>query len=68
MYQYKRLPFGVASAPALFQKMMDEVLQGIPGVICYIDDILVTGKDEESHLKSLKEVFQRLETHGFRLK
>ena len=48
--------------------MMDEVLQGIPGVICYIDDILVTGKDEESHLKSLKEVFQRLETHGFRLK
>ena len=47
---------------------MDAVLQGIPGVICYIDDILITGKDEESHLRSLKEVFQRLEKHGFRLK
>ena len=52
LYRQMRLPFGVASAPALFQKIMDVVLQGIPGVICYIDDILVSGKDEESHLKS----------------
>ncbi len=42
---YIRLPFGVASAPAIFQKMMDDLLRGIPGVICYIDDILVTGKE-----------------------
>ena len=68
LYRYTRLPFGVALAPALFQKMMDAVLQGIPGVICYIDDILITGKDEESHLRSHKEVIQRLEKHGFRLK
>ena len=68
LYCYKRLPFGVASAPALFQKMMDTVLRGIPGVICYIDDILVSGKDEESHLRSLAEVFKRLEQHNFRLK
>ena len=68
LYRYVRLRFGVASAPALFQKMMDTVLQGIPGVICYIDDILITGKDERRHLRSLKEVFQRLEKHGFRLK
>ena len=53
LYRHSRLPFGVASAPALFQKMMDRVLQGIPGVICYIDDILVSGKDEGSHLRSL---------------
>lgn len=68
LYRYTRLPFGVASAPALFQKMMDTVLQGIPGVICYIDDILITGNDAESHLQSLKEVLMRLEKHGFRLK
>ena len=43
LYRYTRLPFGVGSAPALFQKLMDTVLQGIPHVICYIDDILVTG-------------------------
>ena len=68
LYRYTRLPFGVASAPAMFQKLMDVVLQGIPGVICYIDDILVVGKDDESHMKSLEEVFKRLEKHGFRLK
>lgn len=46
---------------------MDMVLQGIPGVACYIDDILVSGEDEASHLLSA-EVFRSLEEHGFRLK
>ena len=47
---------------------MDTLLQGIPGVTCYIDDILVSTADEESHLRTLEEVFTRLERHGFRLK
>lgn len=53
---YTRLPYGVASAPALFQKVMDTVLQGIPGVPCYIDDILFTGADDHKHLRTLEEV------------
>ena len=68
LYRYTRLPFGVASAPAIFQKMMDTVLQGIPNVICYIDDILVTGADDAAHLRNLAEVLQRLEQHGIRMK
>ena len=47
---------------------MDTVLQGIPGVACYIDDILVSSTDEESRLQILEEVFSRLEKHGFKLK
>jgi hypothetical protein len=49
------------------QKLIGMVLHGIPGVICYIDDtcILVSGKDEQSHLKTLKTVFKRLMKHGF---
>ena len=47
---------------------MDNVLQGILGVICYIDDILVSSADEDSHLCALEEVFNRLGNHGFRLK
>ena len=50
LYKFKRLPFGVASAPAIFQKVMDTLLQDIPGVACYIDDIIVTGATEEKHL------------------
>ena len=46
LYQYTRLPFGVASAPAVFRfrKTMDSILQGIEGVACYIDDVLITSR------------------------
>ena len=64
-YRYTRLPFGIASAPAVFQRTMDTILQGIPNVICYIDDILVTAPTDEAHLCNLQEVLRRLEDHGF---
>ena len=38
------------SPPALYQKVMDTILQGATGVMCYIDNILVTGATEEKHL------------------
>ena len=67
LYRYTRLPFGVASAPAIFQKLMDSVLQGIPNVICYLD-ILVTGVNDNDHHRNLASVFERLQQHGFWLK
>ena len=68
LYQYTRLPFGVASAPALFQRTMDTILQGVPGVVCYIDDILVTGETDSEHLRNLELVLLRLKKHGVKLK
>jgi len=47
---------------------MDSVLQGLPHVICYIDDILVTGTSDGDHLKNLATVLERLQKHGFRMK
>ena len=47
---------------------MDTVLRGIPGVICYIDDILISSLYEVSHLKTLDTVLGCLEKYGFRLK
>ena len=67
LYQYTRLPFGVASAPALFQKAMDSILQGIPHCICYLDDILVTSRSDAEHSKNLKTELQRLQKHGVHL-
>ena len=61
LYRYTRLPFGIASAPAIFQKTMDVILQGIPHVCCYIDDILITGVNQQEHLQNLEEVLRRLE-------
>ena len=68
LYRYTRLPFGIASAPALFQRVMDQILQGMEKVTCYLDDILITGNSDEEHLKNLSEVLQRLQNHGVRLK
>ena len=68
LFQYTRLHFRIASALAIFQRTMETVLQGLPGVCVYLDDILVTGASEKEHLEHLKLVLQRLEDVGLRLK
>ena len=47
---------------------MDSVLQGLEGVVAFIDDILVTGETEEEHLQNLDAALQRLEEADFTLK
>ena len=68
LFRYCRLPFGIASTPAIFQHAMDTILQGIPHVICYIDSVLVTGETEEEHLQNLTQVLHKLKEQGMRLK
>lgn len=68
MFQYTRLPFGVSSAPGIFQKTMETLLHNIPGVIVYLDDILISSKTEAEHLKALEEVLKRLTETGLRAK
>jgi len=46
---------------------MDTILQGIDGVICHIDDILITGKTRAEHLERLDMLLQRLKTYGVRV-
>ena len=47
LHQYTQLPYGISSAPGIFQREMDDLLAGIPRVIVYLDDILVMGVDEK---------------------
>ena len=47
LYHYNRLPFGVASAPAVFQQLMEQILKGLQGVACYLDDVLITGRNDQ---------------------
>ena len=66
LYAWTRLPYGVSSSTAIFQSTMDRVLQGMSRVACRVDDIILTGKDNEEHLTTLEEVIHRLETANFR--
>lgn len=64
----KRLPFGIASAPGLFQRKMEALLAGLPGVAVLLDDILITGRNLEEHWERVREVLRRLDQAGLRLK
>lgn len=68
LFCYNRLPFGISAAPAIFQRTMEGILQGLPQVCVYMDDILVTGATEAEHLKNLEAVLTRVEEAGFKLK
>ena len=59
-YCFTKLPFGISSGPELFQKRMSQILSGLDGVVCLIDDILVTGKDTKEHDERLLAVLQRI--------
>ena len=68
LFRYTRLPFGISSAPGIFQRVIESLLQGVKGVVVYLDDILVTGNMEEMHLRALEEVLSRLERAGLKVK
>ncbi|UYV71990.1 K02A2.6-like, partial [Cordylochernes scorpioides] len=67
LFAFKRLPYGVAVAPNKFQRVMDNPFADMSGVACYIDDILVAGKDHRDHEQKLELVFKRLQEKGLRL-
>lgn len=67
LYRYTRLPFGIASAPAIFQQTMDAILQGLNKVGYILDDILVTGANDSEHKQILEAALQRLDDYGVKL-
>lgn len=66
-YHFNRLPFGIASAPEHFQRRMSVILNGLPGVVCHMDDILIWGKDQQEHNVRLHTVLHKLQEAGVTL-
>lgn len=67
-YFFNRLPFGIASAPEHFQnRMVTEVTEGLEGVVCHMDDVLVWGRSQEEHDARLHVVLGRIEKAGITL-
>ena len=64
LYRYKRLSFGINSASEIFQKAVEEVLQGISGARNISDDIIVFGKNQHDHDTALQAVFQRMRDYN----
>lgn len=64
LFCFTGVPFGLASAPSAFQKMMQTILKDLPGLQNYLDDIVVYGDSKEKHDKHLQAVLQRLKDVG----
>ena len=68
LFVYNRIAFGVLSAPAIFQLVIENLLASIPHTVVYLDNILVTGVSEEEHQENVKDVLHWLAEAGLRLK
>lgn len=66
-YSFRRLPFGISSAPEFFTKQMSKILAGLPGVLCQMDDVLIFGPNQEEHDQRLDEVLVRIRDAGMTL-
>ena len=66
-YCYRRLRFGISSAPEHFQKIMQKILAGLEGVECQTDDILGFGDAHEQHDQRLEPVLKSIEDNGVTL-
>ena len=69
LYEFNVMPFGLTSAPAVFQELMSIVLQGLNSfATAYLDDILIYSSSLDEHLDHIQIVFDRLRQHGLKLK
>ena len=65
-YQHTRLQFVVAAAVTIWQRAMDQVLQGIKFTSCDLNDMIISGKTDKEHLANLNTVLEHLEMFGLR--
>ena len=70
LYEFTRMPFGLANAPSTFCRLMHSVLHDLLYIIClcYLDDIIVYADTPEQLIERLDTIFARLRAHGLKAK
>ena len=64
---FNRLPLGISSAPEIFQCTMSQILEGLEGTLCQMDDVLIHGVDQSEHDGCIRAVLHRLQEAGLTL-
>lgn len=59
---FKKLPFGISGGPELFQRRISKILQGLQGVTCHMDDVLIFGNNKDEYNQCLLAVLDRVQT------
>ena len=60
LFRFNRLPFGLSSAPGIFQRFISQLLAGIEGVVCYLEDILICASSKAEQFEHVQSVLDRL--------
>ena len=68
LFRYTRLPFGISSSPAIWQRFIEQVLARLVGTCVIMDDLLVGGANDDEHLRNLEAVFRQFQEYGLRVK
>ena len=66
-YCFNRLPYGICSASEIFQRTMMKILDGVEGVICHMDDVLIHGPNAETHNVRVRQTLQKIQAAGITL-
>ena len=68
IYEYLKVPFGLAQAPSYFQKLMNKVLNGLNFAFAYLDDIIIFSETAEEHMKHIQIIIDRCKATQLKLK
>ena len=67
-YEYVKVPFGLAEAPAYFQELMTGIIKDFIFTIEYLDDIIIFSKTPQEHLSHIRKVFEKLKSASLSMK
>ena len=70
LFRFRVMPFGLANAPATFERLMEKVLVGLrwETAIIYLDDVIVHARSFDEHLRQLRQVLERFRQANLKLK
>ena len=66
--KYLKVLFGLAQAPAYFQNLMNQVLNGLHFTLAYLDDVIIFSESADQHIKHIQIVLTRMKQAKLRLK
>ena len=67
-FEYVKVPFGLAQAPAYFQELMTGILKDFPFAIAYLEDIIIFSKTSQEHISHIRMVFKKLKSANLSMK
>lgn len=68
LFRYKRLIYSLLSSPGIFQRKLEQMFADIPRVGVFLDDVIISGRNDQEHLETLHKVLQRLQHYGLKIK